>query len=70
MINLQQIQNKLVNAIKESKLTLTEIAKKIGVKPQQITCYLYGDKMPSLRTLANLCKLLNLDANYILCLTD
>ncbi len=70
MINLQQIQNKLVNAIKESKLTLTEIAKKIGVKPQQITCYLHGDKMPSLRTLANLCKLLNLDANYILCLTD
>lgn len=70
MIDLQQIQNKLAKAIRESKLTLTEIAKKIGVKPQQITCYLHGDKMPSLKTLANLCKLLNLDANDILCITD
>lgn len=70
MINLQQIQNKLTKAISESGYTQTEIAKKIGVKPQQINCYLHGDKMPALNTLANLCALLNLDANDILCITD
>lgn len=70
MINLKQIQSKLSKAISESSLTKTEIAKRIGAKPQQISSYLHGDKLPALNTLANLCALLNLDANDILCITD
>ncbi len=48
-------------------MTQTAIAKAVNVKPTQICSYLKGRKMPALDTLANLCKLLDVDANYILC---
>lgn len=68
MIILPQIQNKLAEAIKQSGLTQTTIANHIGVKQQQISCYIKGTKMPALDTFANLCELLDLDANEILCI--
>lgn len=68
MITLEQIQQKLAEAIKQSGLSQTAIAKKLNIRPTQICSYIKGRKMPALDTLANLCKLLDLDANYILCL--
>ena len=67
MITLEQIQTRLSKAIQQSGLKQTEIAEKIGVKHQQISCYLRGKKMPTVETLANLCKILDEDTNYILC---
>lgn len=67
MITLEQIQVRLAEAIKESGMTQSEIARRLGIKHQQISCYLRGQKMPALDTLANLCKLLDVDTNYILC---
>lgn len=67
MITLEQIQNRLKEEIKRSGMTQAEIANKIGVSQQAISSYANGQKMPALDTLANLCKLLDLDANYILC---
>ena len=67
MITLEQIQNRLKEEIKRSGMTQTEIANKIGVCQQAVSSYVNGQKMPALDTLANLCKLLDLDANYILC---
>ncbi len=70
MITLEQIRKRLAEAIKQSGMTQTEIAEKLGIRHQQISCYLLGKKLPALDTFANLCKLLDEDANYILCVTD
>ena len=68
MITLNQIREKLAEAIKQSGLTQTAIAKQLGIKPSTVSHYVKGDKMPALDTLANLCAILDLDANEILCL--
>ncbi len=67
MITVEQIRIKISEAIKQSGLTQSEIARKLEIKPTQISSYLHGRKMPSLDTLANLCVILDLDANEILC---
>ena len=70
MINLEKIKIELQNAIKNSPKTQVEIAKKIGVKQQTVAQYLSGIAMPALDTFANLCAVLDLDANEILCVAD
>ena len=67
MIMLKQIQERLAEAINHSGMTQTAIAKELNIKPTQICSYVKGRKMPALDTLANLCKLLDIDTNYILC---
>lgn len=67
MITLNQIQQQLATAIKQSGITQTELAKRLGISQQTISHYIKGDKMPALDTLANLCVILDLDANEILC---
>ena len=69
MITLEQIRTKLQEGIKLSGLSQTEIARRLGIKQQQISCYLHGIKMPALDTFANLCAVLDLDANEILCIS-
>ncbi len=66
MIVLQEIRDNLIEAIKTSGMTQTEIAKKLGVRQQSVGKYLQGIAMPSLDTFANLCAILDLDANEIL----
>ncbi len=70
MITLEKIQNRLAEEIKQSGKTQNEIAIHLGIKQQQISCYLHGKKLPALDTLANLCKFLDVDANYILGIID
>ena len=70
MITNAQIREKLIEAIKNSGVTQSEIASSVGVTHQQISGYVCGIKMPSLDTFANICKVLDLDANEILCLTN
>lgn len=67
MINITQIQTRLSEALKQSGMSQSQLANLAGVKQQQISCYIHGKKMPALDTLANLCKILDLDTNYILC---
>lgn len=67
MITLEQIQKRITEAIKESGMTQTAIAKALNIKQPTVANYLTGRALPALDTLANLCKLLDLDANYILC---
>ena len=67
MVTTIEISQKLAEAIKQSGLTQTEIAKKVGVRQQQISCYLSGKTLPAIDTLSRLCSVLDLDANEILC---
>ena len=66
MIVLEDIRKNLIEAIKLSGMTQTEIAKKLNIRQQSVGKYLQGIAMPSLDTFANLCVLLDLDANEIL----
>lgn len=70
MIVLAQIHDKLAEAIRESGLTQTALAKRLGVSQQIIGQYLSGRSMPALDTFANLCAVLDVDPAYILCLTN
>ncbi len=64
------IKKRLNEELKVSGLTTIEIAKRIGVSPEMITQYRTTKKLPKLDTFAKLCKELDLDANYILGLSD
>ena len=70
MITLTQIQQELAKAIKQSGLSQSEIARRLGVKHTQISCYVHGKKMPALDTLANLCVIIDIDPADILCTND
>ena len=69
MITLEQISQQIALAIRQSTLTQTEIAKQLGVKQPTVSDYVHGKALPALDTLANLCKILDLDANELLCLS-
>ncbi len=68
MITLEKIRNELQQAIKTSGKTQTQIAKELRVSQQTVQQYVSGRAMPALDTLANLCVILDLDANEILCI--
>ena len=70
MVTLDEIRAKLISAIRNSGMTQTAIAKKLGIYQSAIQQYLSGRAMPALDTLANLCALLDLDANDILCIHE
>lgn len=70
MVILSDIQKKLATAIRGSGKTQTAIAKELGIAQATVAHYIMGDKMPALDTLANLCALLDLDANDILCIHE
>ena len=64
------IKERLSEELKNSGLTTIEIARRIGVSPEMITQYRTTKKLPKLDTFSKLCKELDLDANYILGLTE
>ena len=68
MVTLIQIRERLQEVLKQSGMTQKALAEKLNVKQQTVQQYLSGRAMPALDTFANLCKVLDVDANYILCL--
>ena len=63
MVTIEEIRKKLVEAIIQSGNTL-------NISPTMISQYISGRAMPALDTFANLCKLLDVDANDILCINE
>lgn len=70
MITLEKIRKRVAEAIKQSGLTQTELARRLGIGQQTISHYVKGDEMPALDTFANLCAVLDVDPAYILCIKD
>ena len=64
------IKKRLSEEIKNSPLTMSEIAGKVGVSPEMITQYCTTKKLPKLDTFAKLCHALDISADYILGLND
>ena len=69
-MELKEIQIRLRESIKQSTLTQKEIAKSIGVSAQTVSKYMKENVFPALDTLAKLCKILDVKADYILGLCD
>ena len=67
---MEIIKKRLAEELKNSGLTTVEIAKRVGISPEMVTQYRTTNKLPKLDTFAKLCKELDLDANYILGLTN
>ena len=70
MVTLEQIQKNLAEAINTSKITQSELARRLNISQSNISHYIKGNKMPSLDTLANLCKIIDVSPAYILCYED
>ena len=70
MVTLELIRSRLIEAIKLSELSQTELAKKLNVKQPTVSMYLSGKAMPALDTFANICAVLDVDPAYILGITD
>ncbi|MDE5600925.1 MAG: helix-turn-helix domain-containing protein [Clostridia bacterium] len=70
MITHDQIKQRIIEEIKNCGMKQEELAKAINVGQSSISQYIKGTKMPSVETIANLCAILDLDANEILCLTN
>lgn len=66
MIKLETIRERLIAAIKQSGLPVTEIASRLNIKQPTVSQYLSGKILPSLDTFANLCVILDIDPAYIL----
>lgn len=69
-MELNEIQERLRDAIKNSGIPQKEIAKQIGVSAQTVSKYMCKDVFPALDTLAKLCKVLDVKSDYILGLTN
>lgn len=70
MINSEEIQIRLREAIKNSGMTQKQIAEAINVSTGTISKYMRINKFPSIDTFANLCKVLDVSADDILGLND
>lgn len=63
-------KERIIEAIKESKYTQKEIAKKLNITESNITNWKKGENLPSVEILYKLCVLLEESADYLLGLED
>ena len=69
-MNLENIQIRLRECIKESPYSQKEIAAAIGVSPQTLSKYMKQNIFPALDTFAKLCEFIDVKSDYILGLCD
>ena len=66
MIQIEDIQKRLREAIQYGTISQKELAQKLGINPSTVSKYMRLDKYPSLDTFANICKILDISADDIL----
>ena len=67
---MEIIRQRIREEILNSKYSQSELARLLGIKQQSVNDYCRMKTLPALDTLAKLCMLLDIDANYILGITD
>ena len=65
-MDLQSIQIRLRESIKNAPYSQKEIANATNVSPQTISKYMTENIFPALDTLAKLCKFIDVSSDYIL----
>lgn len=70
MVALEQIRQRISEAIKNSGVKQIEIARRLGISPATVSHYIHGNKMPALDTFANLCIILDVEPNDLLCIAE
>ena len=65
-VQLQEIQKRLREAITQSGIKQNVIAQELGVSAQTVSKYMRCNIFPALDTLAKLCILTDVSADYIL----
>ncbi|MBR2875201.1 MAG: helix-turn-helix transcriptional regulator [Clostridia bacterium] len=70
MITIKEIQKNLIYELTTIKLNQTKIAKELNITQPTVNCYIKGKALPALDTFANLCVILDLDANEVLGITE
>lgn len=60
------IRLRIKQEIENSIYSQSEIARKLGIRQQTVNDYCRMKSLPALDTLAKLCTILDVDANYIL----
>ena len=65
-----KFSERLVVELKSSTLTQKQIAEKLHVDPANITNWKKGTNIPSLEVFYELCKILDVSADYLLGLSD
>lgn len=63
---MEQFRARLKEEIKHSGLKVKELAAKVGVSPEMITQYYTTKKLPKLDTFLQICKALEVSADYLL----
>lgn len=61
----KQIKTKIKNALKEKKMSQTELAKEIGVDKTAISHYLNSDRIPRADVLLSICETLDISLDSI-----
>lgn len=62
----ESIKSRLIEAIKLSGLTQTEIAKRACITSSTLSDYIHKGKLPTLETFARLCDILDISSDEIL----
>ena len=70
IIYFMEFKQILKDFLSESEITQTEFARKIGVKPSQVSEWLRGKAKPSYDMLRKMSVAFNISADYFLGLTD
>ncbi len=63
---MEEFTERLAEAMKASGKKQTEIAAEVGITKQCISDFKVGKSYPSIQTLALLCKILDVSADYLL----
>ena len=63
-------KERINEALKTTTMTQKEVAEKCGIHPSCLTQYKKGESEPSLKTLYELCKALDISADYLLGLSE
>lgn len=69
-MELNEIQRRLRESIRQSGYSQKEIAALLKISPQTVSKYMKHDIFPALDTFAKLCKILDVKSDYILGISD